>query len=65
MDSWQKKGKSETDLSLGSAIEIGYDHGLVESKTFAVNSEWSAIKFTFPKKWKIYNNSFGKLKLPE
>src|SRR5688500_11563938 len=30
--SWQKGGRLETDLTLGKVIEIGYSHGLVESK---------------------------------
>jgi hypothetical protein len=34
---------------------------LVESKTISVNDTWSAIKFTHPKKGKVYKNSYGKL----
>lgn len=60
--SWPKGKQKDTDLSLPSVIKIGYDHGLVESKTLSVNSTWSAIKFTHPKKGKVYNNSYGKLK---
>jgi hypothetical protein len=59
--SWPKGGANDTDLSLRKVIEIGYKHGLVESKTIGVDSTWSAIKFTFPKKGKRYNNSYGKL----
>ncbi len=58
--SWKKGGKSE--LTLPKIIHIGYDHGLVESKTLSVDATWSAIKFTHPKKGKVYNNSYGKLK---
>lgn len=60
--SWIKKARGITDLSLPKIIEIGYDYGLVESKSISFNEDWSAIKFTFPKPGKTYNNSFGKLK---
>lgn len=60
--SWPKGGKLATDLSLTKVIEIGYDYGLVESKSIRVNDTWSALKFTHPKKGKVYNNSYGKLK---
>ena len=60
--SWPKGGKLGTDLTLPKVIKIGYDHGLVESKSLSVNAIWSALKFTHPKKGKVYNNSFGKLK---
>ena len=60
--SWPKGGKQGTDLSLPAIIKIGYDYGLVESKTLSVNAVWSALKFTHPKKGKVYNNSYGKLK---
>jgi len=59
--SWPKGGANDTDLSLKKVIEIGYTHGLVESKTIGVDATWSATKFTFPKKGKRYNNSYGKL----
>jgi hypothetical protein len=59
--SWPKGDADDTDLSLKKVIEIGYTHGLVESKTIAVDPRWSAIKFTFPKKGKRYNNGYGKL----
>lgn len=61
--SWAKNGQLETDLSLTKIIEIGYGFGLVESTSLSVDSTWSALKFTHPKKGKIYNNSYGKLKL--
>jgi hypothetical protein len=60
--SWPKAKKLATDLNIKEVIRIGYDHGLVESKTLSVNATWSAIKFTHPKKGKIYNNSYGKLR---
>jgi hypothetical protein len=60
--SWPKNKQQSTDLTLTTVIKIGYDHGLVESKTLSINTTWSAIKFTFPKKGKTYNNSYGKLK---
>ena len=60
--SWRKGGKLKSDLTLHKIIEVGYDHGLVESKTLSVDVTWSAIKFTHPKKGKVYNNSYGTLK---
>ena len=60
--SWLKSGKNNTDLNIKSVIKIGYEYGLVESKCISVNSSWSALKFTHPKKGKTYNNSYGKLK---
>ena len=60
--SWPKNRKLGTDLTLTKVIELGYDHGLVESKTISINETWSAIKFTHPKKGKVYKNSYGKLK---
>ncbi len=59
--SWPKGRRLGAELNLKSIIEIGYSHGLVESKTISVDSTWSAIKFTFPKEGKQYNNSYGKL----
>lgn len=61
--SWPKNRQLETDLSLTKIINIGYSFGLVESTCLSVNATWSALKFTHPKKGKIYNNSHGKLKL--
>jgi len=60
--SWPKGRGLGTDLTLGTVIEIGYNHGMVESKTISVDASWSAIKFTFPKEGKQYNNSYGRLK---
>jgi hypothetical protein len=59
--SWPKNKKLGTDLALPKVIEIGYKHGLVESKTLSVDATWSAMKFTHPKKGKVYNNSYGRL----
>jgi hypothetical protein len=61
--SWPKNKQLETDLTMAKIIKIGYDHGLVESKCVSVDAIWSGIKFTVPIKGKVYNNSYGKLKL--
>ena len=60
--SWPKAGQLHTDLSLPKVINIGYGFGLVESTCLSINSIWSALKFTHPKKGKVYNNSHAKLK---
>lgn len=60
--SWPKNKKLGTDLTLTKVIKLGYDHGLVESKTISIDKTWSAIKFTHPKKGKVYKNSYGKLR---
>ena len=60
--SWPKNRKLGTDLTLTKVIELGYDHGLVESKTISIDETWSAIKFTHPVKGEVYKNSYGKLK---
>ncbi len=59
--SWPKGGKSGTDLNIKIVIELGYSFGLVESTCLSVNGVWSGLKFTHPKKGKVYNNSHGKL----
>lgn len=59
--SWPKAKQLSTDLTLTIVIKIGYDYGLVESKSLSVNETWSALKFTHPRKGKIYANSYGKL----
>ncbi|HEX8378457.1 MAG TPA: hypothetical protein VF602_11625 [Pedobacter sp.] len=59
--SWQKGGKSGTDLNIKIIIKLGYDFGLVESTCLSINETWSGLKFTFPKIGKAYNNSYGKL----
>ena len=59
--SWPKNKQLGTDLALPKVIEIGYDHGLVESKCLSVDETWSALKFTHPVKGKAYNNSYGRL----
>jgi len=61
--SWPKAGQQGTDLRLTKVIEIGYEYGLVESKNLSINTTWSALKFTHPKEGKLYNNSYGKLRL--
>jgi len=60
--SWPKNKQLDTDLTLPKVIKIGYSFGLVESTTLSINSTWSAIKFTHPKKDKAYKNSYGNLK---
>ena len=62
--SWPKGGQHGTDLNLPVVIRIGYSHGMVESTTLSIDSEWSGIKFTHPKRGKRYQNSFGKLPEP-
>jgi hypothetical protein len=59
--SWPKNGQLETDLSLPKIINIVYGFGLVESTALSIDDTWSALKFTHPKKGKVYNNSHGKL----
>ncbi len=59
--SWPKGKKLGTDLALPKVIEVGYNHGLVESKCVSVDETWSALKFTRPKQGKSYDNSFGRL----
>jgi hypothetical protein len=59
--SWPKNKKLGTDLALPKVINIGYSHGLVESTCLSVDTTWSGLKFTHPKKGKTYNNSFGQL----
>ncbi len=60
--SWPKGGKLGTDLNIKTVIKLGYDYGLVESTCLSINEIWSGLKFTHPKKGKVYNNSYGKLK---
>ena len=57
--SWPKGGGLGTDLRLPEVIRIGYSHGLVESKSIAIDATWSALKFTWPIAGKVYANSFG------
>jgi hypothetical protein len=59
--SWPKGGKLGTDLNIKTVIKLGYDFGLVESTCLSINDIWSGLKFTHPKKGKVYNNSYGKL----
>lgn len=60
--SWPKGKKLGTDLALPTVIRIGYSHGLVESTCLSVDTTWSGLKFTHPKKDRIYLNSYGQLK---
>ena len=60
--SWPKGGKENTDLNIKSVIKLGYEYGMVESKCLKVDDTWSALKFTYPKKGKEYQNSYGQLK---
>ena len=60
--SWPKGKKLGTDLALPAVIRIGYSHGLVESTCLSVDATWSGLKFTHPKKDKVYHNSHGQLK---
>ena len=60
--SWPKGKKLGTDLTLPVIIKIGYSHGLVESTCLSVDATWSGLKFTHPKKDKVYQNSYGQLK---
>jgi hypothetical protein len=59
--SWPKARKLGTDLSLPVVIEIGYRHGLVESTCLRVDETWAGLKFTHPKRGKVYNNRYGTL----
>lgn len=61
--SWPKNRQLGTDLTLPKVIELGYNHGLVESICLSIDTVWSALKFTHPKKNKAYRNSYGKLKV--
>ena len=60
--SWPRGKKLGTDLALPVVISIGYSHGLVESTCLNVDVIWSGLKFTNPKKGKVYHNSYGHLK---
>lgn len=59
--SWPKARKSGSDLGLSKIIEIGYKNGLVESTCLRVDDTWAGLKFTHPKKGKVYDNSYGTL----
>lgn len=61
--SWPKARKLNTDLSLDAVIKIGYSNGLVESNNIRIDDIWTALKFTWPKPGKIYNNSHATLVL--
>ena len=57
--SWPKDKQRGTDLTLAKVIKIGYDYGLVESKTLSVNATWSAMKFTQPKRASLTTTPTG------
>lgn len=59
--SWPKGRKLGSDLTLPKVIEIGYNHGLVESTCLSIDATWSGLKFTHPKPGKVYRNSYGTL----
>lgn len=59
--SWPKGRRLGSDLTLPTVIEIGYDHGLVESTCLSVDDTWSALRFTHPKPGQQYHNSYGTL----
>ena len=61
--SWPKGRKSGMDLNIKTVIKLGYDFGLVESICLSINDIWSGLKFTHPRKGKVYNNSYGRLNL--
>ena len=58
---WPKASKLGTDLNIKHVIKIGYDNGLVESTNLRIDDTWTALKFTYPKPGKTYNNSYGTL----
>ncbi len=59
--SWPKGRPPGSGLSLPTVIEVGYRHGLVESTCLRIDNTWAGLKFTHPKKGKVYNNSYGTL----
>jgi hypothetical protein len=59
--SWPKGRRLGGDLTLPEVIRIGYDHGLVESKSISVDATWSALKFTHPIAGKVYRDRYGQL----
>lgn len=58
---WPKAKQLDTDLNIKEVIRIGYNYGLVESTNLRVDDVWTALKFTYPKPGKVYNNSYGTL----
>lgn len=63
--SWPKGRGLGTDLVLPRVIQIGYNHGLVESICLSVDAVWSGLKFTHPQPGKTYHNSYGQLPAQE
>jgi hypothetical protein len=62
--SWPKGHRLGSDLGLPAVIEIGYDHGLVESTCLRVDDTWAGLKFTRPRPGRTYRNSYGRLPAP-
>lgn len=58
---WPKGKQDDSGPRLAEVIRVGYNHGLVESQCISLDEHWSALKFTFPKRGKVYCNSYGKL----
>ena len=40
---------------------LGYAHSLVESTNSPIDDVWTALKFTRPKRGKVYENSYGRV----
>lgn len=62
---WPKSKQLGSDLNVPNVIRIGYDNGLVESTNLSINEVWTALKFTWPKPGKVYNNSYGVLSITD
>ena len=58
---WPKGKQLNSDLDIKVVIKIGYDYALVESTNLRIDDTWTALKFTWPKPGKKYNNSYGVL----
>lgn len=56
---WPKAKQLNSNLTVPTVIKIGYDYGMVESTNLSINKVWTALKFTWPKPGKVYNNSYG------
>lgn len=48
--SWPKGKQGGTDFTLQKIIKLGYDFGLVESKTISIDKIWSALSLLSLKK---------------
>ena len=58
---WPTGKKLGTDLAIPVVMRIGYSHELLDSTYLNLNATLTGLKFTHPKKDKIYNNSHGQL----